>query len=333
MGIYGKEGRQAANNAGQSYVSNANMSYVCIYVCMKTRFCDRRVQISSSLAAGSRSMELCSPVQGNPTWPYMKTYPLSEQYSYRILIWSGVGTHYLLFVCRCFCTPCTRTWWSHWLCSGSGKQLTANIIMYSSCTIVVMMAPTTIITITTITTTTITTNPTSTTANTNSNTTTSTFTAYITKPFCISAISPQCLVLLCTTRGSTPPSTSHWVCQSSSTASWTEIFRPNSFSKTQRYAYHTFIDTYARPRIMPNIIHANKRAYMHHSYIQTYSTSQKDIYLKPTSLAMWIANAIEYAVIICLLSYYTAYLTYTVCTNAHMYVCMHACALLYELNN
>ena len=41
--------------------------YVFMYVCMKTRFCDRRVQISSSLAAGSRSMELCSPVQGNPT--------------------------------------------------------------------------------------------------------------------------------------------------------------------------------------------------------------------------------------------------------------------------
>ncbi len=62
-----------------------------------------------------------------------------------------------------------------------------------------------------------------------------------------------------------------------------------------------------------------------HSYIQTYSTSQKDIYLKPPSLAMWIMNAIEYAVIICLLSYYTAYLTYTVCTNAHIYVCMYVC--------
>ena len=64
--------------------------------------------------------------------------------------------------------------------------------------------------------------------------------------------------------------------------------------------------------------------YIHHSYIQTYSTSQKDIYLKPPSLAMWIMNAIEYAVIICLLSFYTAYLTFTVCTNAHMYVCMYS---------
>jgi hypothetical protein len=191
------------------------------------------------------------------------------------------------------------------------------------------MAPTTIITITTITTTTITTNPTSTTANTNSNTTTSAFTVYITKPFCISAISLQCLVLLCTTRGSTPPSTSHWVCQSSSTASWTEIFRPNSFSKTQRYAFHTFIDTYARHWIIPNIIHANTRAFIHTDLLYepkghlSEATFPRNVDHECNRVC---SNHLPAELLHCISHLHGMYK----CTYLCMYVCMHACALLYD---
>lgn len=43
---------------------------------------------------------------------------------------------------------------------------------------------------------------------------------------------------------------------------------------------------------------------------KTYITGQRNVYLRPASLAMWILNAIEYAVVICLVFYYVTYRTF-----------------------
>jgi len=43
---------------------------------------------------------------------------------------------------------------------------------------------------------------------------------------------------------------------------------------------------------------------------KTYITGQRNVYLRPASLAMWIVNAIEYAVVICLIFYYVSKQTF-----------------------
>ena len=69
------------------------------------------------------------------------------------------------------------------------------------------------------------------------------------------------------------------------------------------------------------------------TFFQTYITGQRNVYLRPASLAIWILNAIEYAVVICLIVYYVTNKTFMVESFFKLYYLRSFIKFLFIINS